>query len=136
MESIGSKGTGSIRSFDGDWQKLYGSLKDSNRIFDADSRSSVQCSKSDGYIGIEFDVGGDEQLDVQLSPTSRKFIPANGMNGTKITTEDNEGKKVYIFKVDVPYIPNGASAELKFDIMKNGEKSDERGLTVKIGEEQ
>ncbi|MHC9543232.1 MAG: hypothetical protein AB9903_27290 [Vulcanimicrobiota bacterium] len=137
MESIGSKGAGGIRSFDGDWQKLYSSLKEGNKVFDADKRSNVQCSKSDGYIGIEFDVGGDEQLDVQLSPaTMRKFIPANGVKGTMITTDDNEGKKVYFFKVDAPYIPNNVSAELRFDILKSGEKAEERELTVKIGEEQ
>ncbi len=135
MESIGSKGTGGVRSFDGDWQKLYSSLKEGNKVFDADNRSNVQCSKKDGYIGIEFNVGGDEQLDVQLSPCSRRFVPANGMNGTRIAAEDNEGKKVYFFKVDAPYIPNGASAELRFDILKSGEKTEERELTVRIGEE-
>jgi len=137
MESIGSNGAGRIRSFDGDWQKLYSSLKEGNKVFDAGKRSSVLCSKSDGYIGVEFDIGGDEQLDVQLSPaTMRKFIPANGVNGTRISTDDNEGKKVYFFKVDAPYIPDNVSAELHFDILKSGEKAGERELTVKIGEER
>jgi hypothetical protein len=135
MESIGSSGAGSIRTFDGNWEKLYQTMKDTNRVFDAENRSKVQCSKSDGYIGIEFTTGGDEQRDIQLSPSSRKFIPANGVNGTNISTGENEGKKVYFFKVDAPYIPEGASAELRFDIMESGKKTGEHKLTVKVGEQ-
>lgn len=135
MQGIGSTGSGSTKGFDGDWQKLYKTLKGTGKIIEADMRSNVQCSKKDGFVGIEFDIGGDEQVDVRLAPCSRQFVPANGMEGTKIhETEEQAGKRVYFFKIDAPYIPEGARADLRFEVLKNGEKQEDRDLSVMVGE--
>jgi hypothetical protein len=135
MQGIGSAGAAGAKGFDGDWQRLYKTLKGSGKIIEADQRNNVQCSKKDGFVGIEFDIGGDEQVDVRIAPCSRQFVPANGMEGTKIhETEEQAGKRVYFFKVDAPYIPDGARADLRFEVIKNGEKTEERELSVMIRE--
>jgi len=135
MQGIGSAGAAGSKGFDGDWQKLYRTMKGAGKIIEADRRSNVECSKKDGFVGIEFDIGGDEQIDVRLAPCSRQFVPANGMEGTKIhETEGQGGKRVYFFKVDAPYIPEGAQADLRFEVTKNGEKAEERDLSVIVGE--
>ena len=118
MEHIGSAGGRGVPGFDGDWQKLYRTMQENGKIINpgltgVKGKNSFECSKKDRYVCIEFGVGGDENMDVKLAPCSRKFIPANGMEGTRLL-DQGEGKRVYFFKVDAPYIPDGAEAELHY----------------------
>ncbi|MDQ7824281.1 MAG: hypothetical protein RDV48_15880 [Candidatus Eremiobacteraeota bacterium] len=131
MQGIGTPGAGAPMSFDGDWQKLYRNLSEKGKVFEADGNRNFTASKKDGYVGISLGVDTGENMDVRLAPCSRKFIPANGMEGTRVSDEGEE-KKVYFYKVDAPYIPEGAEATLRFEILKDGEKVEDRELTVKI----
>jgi hypothetical protein len=134
MNNIQGPGFSEARAKGAQWQDTYRQLKEKGKILDADSRSSFICSKKDGLVGVEFEVGGPQERDVKMGDCVRMFVPENGVDGTRVN-DDGEEKKVYFFKVNAPYIPNGAQAHVGFDIFAGKEKVETRDLKVTIKDE-
>lgn len=129
LNPVGADGV--RRNVKTEWKDLYRQLKESGRILDGNGKAKQSCRKSDGFVGIEFDI--TEGTDVRLSNPSRKFVPANGVEGTAIFEPGEEsGKRVFFYNIKAPYIPEGAEAQLDFEMMDHGEKVDERKLTIAI----
>jgi hypothetical protein len=133
MNTVQGPGFPEPRAQNAQWMDAYKRLKEKGRILDADSRSSFVCDKKDGLVGIAFEVGGAEDRDVRMGKCVRMFVPENGIEGTSIREPGEEKQtKVFFFKVNAPYIPDGAQAHVGFDIYSKGEKVESRELQVTV----